>query len=195
VHRNNILICIQQDTNLHSLFFWKLLYMFRVVLSPIIRSSNDYLQHLLLVMPLLLPAAIVEELELVWVLSPAYTHKHTQPCAHYSIEINNINSKNLDDWQTVQHRSITLCDLHLDAQNSHLFIYNIFNKILYIFLALPCSSSGASGIVTFCRWLSCAPVHKTVTCRQWRYQRLHIYNYDVDLLKMSRSMLETCRRF
>jgi len=30
------------------------------------------------------------------------------------------------------------------------------------------------------------PVHKTVTCRQWRYQRLHIYNYDVDLLMMSR---------
>jgi len=25
----------------------------------------------------------------------------------------------------------------------------------------------------------------------WRYQRLHIYNYDVDLLKMSRVMLET----
>ena len=25
--------------------------------------------------------------------------------------------------------------------------------------------------------------------------RLHIYNYDVDLLKMSRVMLETCRGF
>jgi len=27
----------------------------------------------------------------------------------------------------------------------------------------------------------------------WRYQRLHIYNCDVDLLKTSRVMLETCR--
>jgi len=26
-------------------------------------------------------------------------------------------------------------------------------------------------------------------------QRLHIYNYDADLLKMSRVMLETCRGF
>jgi hypothetical protein len=35
------------------------------------------------------------------------------------------------------------------------------------------------------------PVQRTVTCREWRYQRLHIYNYDVDLLNMSRAMLET----
>jgi hypothetical protein len=58
-----------------------------------------------------------------------------------------------------------------------------------MFRALLCSSSGglrrnciyaASGIVTVCRWLPCAPVkkvlfypvHKTVTCREWRYQRL-----------------------
>jgi len=88
----------------------------------------------------------------------------------------------------------TLFDLQLDAQNSYLFTYNTFIKILYMFRALPCSSSGgpsrnciyaASGIVTLCRWLSCAPVkkelvkkepvHKTVICREWRYQRLHIY--------------------
>jgi len=36
-------------------------------------------------------------------------------------------------------------------------------------------------------------VHKTVTCIGWRYQRLHIYNYYVDLLKISRVVLETCR--
>ena len=62
----------------------------------------------------------------------------------------------LDDWLTV-HRSITLFDLQLDAQNSYLFTYNTFIKILYMFRALPCSSSGglrrnciyaASGIVT-----------------------------------------------
>ena len=72
----------------------------------------------------------------------------------------------LDDWLTV-YRSITLVNFQLDAQNSYLFIYNTFVKILYMFRALPCSSSGglrrnciyaASGIVTLCRWLSCAPV-------------------------------------
>jgi len=65
----------------------------------------------------------------------------------------------LDDWLTV-HRSITLVDFQVDAQNSYLFLYNIFIKILYMFRALPCSSSGglrrncicaASGIVTVCR--------------------------------------------
>ena len=68
-------------------------------------------------------------------------------------------SYRLDDWLTV-HRSITLVDLQLDAQNSYLFIYNIFIKILYMFRALSCSSSGglrrnctyaASGIVALCR--------------------------------------------
>jgi hypothetical protein len=68
-------------------------------------------------------------------------------------------TENFDDWLAV-HRSITLVDLQLDAQNSYLFIYNILIKILYMFRALPCSSSGglrrnctcaASGIVTLCR--------------------------------------------
>jgi hypothetical protein len=63
-----------------------------------------------------------------------------------------------DDWLTV-HRSITLLNFQLDAQNSYLFIYNTFIKILYMFRALPCSSSrglrcnyiyAASGIVTVC---------------------------------------------
>jgi hypothetical protein len=66
---------------------------------------------------------------------------------------------NLDHWLTV-HRSITLVDFQLDAQNSYLFTYNTVIKILYMFRALPCSSSGglrrnciyaASGIVTVCR--------------------------------------------
>ena len=67
--------------------------------------------------------------------------------------------RNLDDWLTV-HRSITLVDFQLNAQNSYLFIYNTFIKILYMFRALPWSSSGGlrrnciyavSGIVTVCR--------------------------------------------
>jgi len=85
-----------------------------------------------------------------------------------------------------------LVDLQLDAQNSYLFTYDTFIKILYMFQALPYSSSGglhrnciyaASGIVTLCRWLSCALVKKELflnrCTREWRYQRLHIYNYDV----------------
>ena len=55
---------------------------------------------------------------------------------------------------------ITLVDLQIYAQNSCLFAYNTSIKILYVFRALPCSSSGglrrnciraASGIVTLCR--------------------------------------------
>jgi hypothetical protein len=39
-------------------------------------------------------------------------------------------AQHLDDWLTV-HRSITLVDLQLDAQNSYLFTYNTFIKILF----------------------------------------------------------------
>jgi len=42
---------------------------------------------------------------------------------------------NLDYWLTM-HRSITLVDLQLDAQNSYLLTYNTFIKILYMFRAL-----------------------------------------------------------
>jgi hypothetical protein len=70
-----------------------------------------------------------------------------------------VGEKYLDYWLTV-HRSITLVDLQLDAQNSYLFTYNTFIKILYMFQALICLTSGglrrnciyaASGIVTLCR--------------------------------------------
>jgi hypothetical protein len=40
------------------------------------------------------------------------------------------------------HHSITLVDFQLNAQNSYLFTYNTFIKILYMFWALTCSSSG-----------------------------------------------------
>jgi hypothetical protein len=74
----------------------------------------------------------------------------------------------LDDRLTVHH-SITLVNFQLDAQNSYLFICNTFIKILYMFQALPSSSSGglhrnctyaASCIVSLCGRLSCAPVNK-----------------------------------
>ena len=62
-----LLIYFQQDATLHSLFIsGKLLYMFRAV-SPHNHQEHTqlYLHYLVLVKPLLLPAAIVEELELV----------------------------------------------------------------------------------------------------------------------------------
>jgi len=61
-----LLICFQQDVTLHNLCVsGKLLYMFRVVSPPIIRSiHNCILQYLVHVKPLLLPCAIVDELEL-----------------------------------------------------------------------------------------------------------------------------------
>jgi hypothetical protein len=76
------------------------------------------------------------------------------------------NVLNLNDWLTVHH-SITLVDLHLDVQNSCLFAYNTFIKIikiLYMFRALPCSSSG--GLRPNCIYAASGIV---------RYQRLHIY--------------------
>jgi hypothetical protein len=64
--------------------------------------------------------------------------------------------------QAVRLLGLTLVDLQLDAQNSYLFTYNTIIKILYMFRALPCLTSGglrrncirvcaASGIVTLCR--------------------------------------------
>jgi hypothetical protein len=116
---------------------------------------------------------------------------------HFSVRISNFEWKGTSfkqkkffpDVCLTVHHSITLVNLQIEAQNSYSFTYNIIIKILYMFQASLCSSSGglhcnyiyaASGIVTLCRW---------------RYQRLNIYNYDVDLLTMSRVMLETCRGF
>ena len=66
VHRKNIPVYIQQDATLHSL-----LYLETALLVSGGTSTHHqerirlYLQHLVLVTPLLLPAAIMEELELV----------------------------------------------------------------------------------------------------------------------------------
>ena len=67
----------------------------------------------------------------------------------------------LDEWLTM-HRSITLFDLQLDAQNSYLFTYNTFIKILYMFRALPCSLSG--GLRRNCIYAACHCLQVTVLC-------------------------------
>jgi hypothetical protein len=72
----------------------------------------------------------------------------------------------------VKTSNLTLVNFQLDAQNSYLFTYKTIIKILYMFRALPCSSSGglsrnciyaASGIVTVCRRMSNAPVKKVLS--------------------------------
>jgi len=66
VHRKNILIYIQQDAKLHGLFYLEIaLHVSGDTTTHHQLRNQLYLQHLVFVTPLLLPAAIVEELELV----------------------------------------------------------------------------------------------------------------------------------
>ena len=66
MHRNNILIYIQQDATLHSLFYLETaLHVSGGTTSHQEEHKQLYLHHLVSVTPLLLSAAIVEELELV----------------------------------------------------------------------------------------------------------------------------------
>jgi len=66
MHRNNILIYIQQDATLHSLFYLQTaLHVSGGTTTHHQERKQLYLQHLVFVTPLLLSAAIVEELELV----------------------------------------------------------------------------------------------------------------------------------
>jgi len=65
VQRNNILIYIQQDATLHSLFYIETaLHVSGSTITHHQERKQLYLQHLAFVTPLL-SAAIVEELELV----------------------------------------------------------------------------------------------------------------------------------
>jgi len=66
VHSNNILIYIQKDATLHSLFYLETaLHVSGGTTTHHQERKQLYLQHLVFVTPLLPNAAIVEELELV----------------------------------------------------------------------------------------------------------------------------------
>jgi len=66
VHRTYISIYIQQDATLHSLLYLEnALHVSGVNATHHQERIQPYLQHLVFVTPLLLPAAIAEELELV----------------------------------------------------------------------------------------------------------------------------------
>jgi hypothetical protein len=65
-HRRNVLIYIQQDATLHSLFYLEnALHVSGGTTTHHQEHKQMYLQRLVFVTPLLLSAAIVEELELV----------------------------------------------------------------------------------------------------------------------------------
>ena len=64
MHRKNILIYIQQDVALHSLFYvGTVLHVSGGTITHHQERKQLYPQHLVFVTPLLLSAAIVEELE------------------------------------------------------------------------------------------------------------------------------------
>jgi len=64
LHLKNILIYVQQDAMLHSLFYLETaLHVSGGITTHHQERKQLYLQHLVFVTPLLLSAAIVEELE------------------------------------------------------------------------------------------------------------------------------------
>ena len=66
VHPKNILTYIQQDATVHSLFYLETaVHVSGGTITHHQERKQLYLQHLVFVTPLLLSAAIVEELELV----------------------------------------------------------------------------------------------------------------------------------
>jgi hypothetical protein len=66
VHRKNILIYVQQDAKLQSLFYLETdLHISGETTTHHQERKQLYLQHLVFVTPLLLSAAIVKEMELV----------------------------------------------------------------------------------------------------------------------------------
>jgi hypothetical protein len=75
VHRKNILIYIQQDATLHSLFYLETaLHVSGGIITHHQERKELYLRHLVFVTLLLLYATIVEALELVYA-----THSTLKP--------------------------------------------------------------------------------------------------------------------
>ena len=85
VHCKNILIYVQLDATLHSLFYLETaLHVSGGTITHHQERKQLYLQHLVLVTPLLLSAAIVEELELVWVCCGWRTPAHSNQVLYFN---------------------------------------------------------------------------------------------------------------
>ena len=75
VHLNNILIYIQQDVTLHGSFYLETaLHVSGGTITHHQERKQTYLQHLIFVTPLLLCAAILEEMELPVPTLPRQRH-------------------------------------------------------------------------------------------------------------------------
>jgi hypothetical protein len=81
VHRNNILIYIQQDATVHGLFHLETaLHISGGTIAHHQKRKQQYLHHMVFVTPLLLSAAIMKKLELVWCAVGGVRHpQYTKP--------------------------------------------------------------------------------------------------------------------
>jgi hypothetical protein len=78
VHCKNIPIYIQQDATLHSSFYLEtVLHVSGCTTTHYQERKQLYLQHLVFVRPLLLPAAIVEELKLQAIFRLQHQYRET----------------------------------------------------------------------------------------------------------------------
>jgi hypothetical protein len=94
VHRKDIPIYIQQYVTLHSLFYLETaLHISGGTTTNHQERKQLYLQHLVFVIPLLLPAAIVEELERSSALmaepwqQPTKIHVNKPRSCNYSLDV------------------------------------------------------------------------------------------------------------
>ena len=120
MHRNNILVYIQQDVTLNSLFYLKpALHVSSGTITHNQERKQLYLQHLVFFTPLLLLAGILEELELVWVCCgwrrPAFSKQGPLHYRGFTIILRHtaLGRTPLDEWSARRR------DLYLTTHNTH----------------------------------------------------------------------------
>ena len=92
--------------------------------------------------------------------TPYTQNQSSRLCVRWSQFVNTSHQILMIGWPCIV--VITLVDFQLDAQNSYLFTYNTFIRILYMFRALPCSSSG--GLRRNCIYMQ--PLVSSL-CKKW----------------------------
>ena len=111
MHLNNILICIQQDATLHSLFYLEtVLHVSGGTITHHQERKQLYLQHLVFVTPFLLSAAVVEE------LAPVRHPQHTQTGSNSSTTAADSNKQALGNS-----RHFLFCELFPPKTNLYIF--------------------------------------------------------------------------
>jgi hypothetical protein len=141
VHRNNILIYIQQDTTLHSLFYLEnTLHVLGGTITHYQERKQLYLQHLVFVTPSLLSAAIV---------GGARHPQHTQTSSNSSMIATDSNSgvtntrccryRCLRSWWWVMVppetcRAVSKQNKMCNVASCWIYIRIVFPVVSYIFL-------------------------------------------------------------